>query len=264
MPKTFGEPGKYPDTKARKITLSAFAVSLGAMNLMSIAFGYLSAAKAPPLGKGLAFLVWVAASWGVIKFMDRVTTKATDERRNYLKGADGEHLVGYLLEDLPASYHLFHGLQLEAGSDIDHVAVGPGGIFLLSTKNWRGLLTVSTDGKLLHNGKLPDGGDVLQKTRRAAMMLRERLMALVGEDVYVQGVLVVPLAWTDVPSLVRNIAILRQDNLASWIEGAPRRLDSGKVTHLATAMHALATTALSMRENKAKVVGGQVGSTSRP
>lgn len=246
MPDTLGEPGKYPDAKVRQISLWVFVLAILALSIMSYVFGVLTPKTQAPT-RAAFFLVWAVASLVLLKYLDREVAKAASERRAYLKGGDGEHWVGYLLGDLPASYHVFHGIQLEKGSDIDHVIVGQGGVFLVSTKNWRGLITVGSGGKLLWNGRLPDKGDVIQTTLRATMRLRERLMALVGEDVYVQGVLVLPWAWVDIPGLVRNVSVLHQGNLVSWIEGAPHRLNAAKVRRLTGALRMLAEAALSVR-----------------
>lgn len=70
----------------------------------------------------------------------------------YFKGARGEEMVAGELARLPASWTIFNGLILPDGSDADHVAVGPQGIFLIETKHWRGEVSLG-EGQLLANGR---------------------------------------------------------------------------------------------------------------
>ena len=54
-------------------------------------------------------------------------------------GAVGERIVAGMLARLPQDWHVFHSLPVGTGeSDIDHVVVGPGGIFTLNTKHHPG------------------------------------------------------------------------------------------------------------------------------
>jgi hypothetical protein len=57
-----------------------------------------------------------------IFLMGRRATKALDrahaDRLKYIKGGQGEEFVAWLLEDLPAGYHVFNGLVLTDGSDL--------------------------------------------------------------------------------------------------------------------------------------------------
>jgi hypothetical protein len=54
-----------------------------------------------------------------------------------LRGAEGERKVGAILEGLAPTWHVLHGVWLGHG-DIDHVLIGPGGVFTIETKSNRG------------------------------------------------------------------------------------------------------------------------------
>lgn len=61
-----------------------------------------------------------------------------DARPWYL-GALGEIAVGRLLAKLPEGWHVLHAVPVGKGSsDIDHVVIGPGGVFTINTKNHSG------------------------------------------------------------------------------------------------------------------------------
>ncbi|MBP5319431.1 MAG: NERD domain-containing protein [Kiritimatiellae bacterium] len=95
----------------------------------------------------------------------------------FFKGAHGEERVGFLLATLPAGCHVFHDLPGGMGN-IDHVVVGPQGIYAIETKCWSGKVTVAEDGRLLVDGKDPSRPPILQARRSAQVIgdyLQERM-----------------------------------------------------------------------------------------
>lgn len=108
------------------------------------------------------------------------------------KGASGEKDIAQYLEQLPNNYVVVNDLCFaDSYGNIDHLVIGPTGVFAIDVKNWRG--TVSSDGKgeLLYNGKPTDKPNVKNFTRRA-MDLKDRIYALTKLDPYVQCVFVFP------------------------------------------------------------------------
>ncbi len=74
---------------------------------------------------------------------------------NFLKGAKGEEWVAHELAFLSADYTVFNGLRLGGGKqNFDHIIVGPAGLFVVETKNWKGAVEFR-DGKLFAGGKEP-------------------------------------------------------------------------------------------------------------
>lgn len=84
----------------------------------------------------------------------------------FFKGARGEEKVSGILESLPNTYHIFNDFAV-GRSHVDHVVVGPGGVFAVETKFWSGRVTVE-DKYLLVDGQLPSRSPLAQATREAA------------------------------------------------------------------------------------------------
>jgi len=62
-----------------------------------------------------------------------------EERAAWYRGALGEAAVGRLLEKLPEGWTVLHAVPVGKGdSDIDHVVIGPGGVFTINIKNHAG------------------------------------------------------------------------------------------------------------------------------
>jgi hypothetical protein len=109
---------------------------------------------------------------------------------SFIKGARGEEAAARVLALLPESYDVFHGLAAGTGgtaADLDHVVVGPQGVFAVETKNWSGRIEI-VDGQVMYNGRRPDRPPV-EQVGRAADALRATLRAAVGEAVPVQPIL---------------------------------------------------------------------------
>jgi hypothetical protein len=96
----------------------------------------------------------------------------------FFKGAAGEEAVARVLANLPAGFEVFHSLDLGGGllmwrrGDLDHLVIGPTGIFAIETKNWQGCVTLE-QGALRVDGVLPRRPPVRQAHQAvAALQLR--------------------------------------------------------------------------------------------
>ena len=106
----------------------------------------------------VASLLWIM--WSLVQGMRRV--------ERFFKGARGEERVSGILKTLPDGYHVFNDF-VACGKHVDHVVVGPGGVFAVETKFWRGKVTVE-EGRILLDGQLPDRSPIAQVNREAALV----------------------------------------------------------------------------------------------
>lgn len=189
----------------------------------------------------LVLLTW-AVAYLLLRLLDRPLRAITKTRIKYLRGAQGEALVAWLLKDLDGPWHVFNEMKLEDDWDIDHVAVGPSGLFCISTKSWRGLLALGPDGRLMRNNQ---PCDILNDTTRQAMQLRDRLAALMGQDVpWIQPVLAAPLAWIEGPTIQGRVLVVHQDNLVETIDRpGEKKLKPQEIRRCADALEMLQKTA---------------------
>lgn len=102
------------------------------------------------------------------------------ERRD--RGASAEEHVGSLLEQLPPSrWHVIHDASFGRGN-IDHILIGPAGLFTLETKSHPGPVRV---------------GRVHGATIRQAQAQRDAIERVMG--MHVEPLLVFSRAWVDRP-----------------------------------------------------------------
>ena len=149
----------------------------------------------------------------------------------YFKGARGEEAVAALLASLPFGYHVFHDVACGQAGGIDHVAVGPKGLFVIETKCWAGQVVLE-GGELLVNGKRPNRSPIAQVRASAhalSLFLEEKL-----EDVPTCCPLVCFASNTLVPDTVKqdDTWICNSSVLLSLISGYPGRLSPDDIERI--------------------------------
>lgn len=240
-----GLSGQYGKAQARKRLVGSFlflviGVALG-IGAVFFAWGYFWSQHGDLYGL-FALIVMVAlvvASW---RWIGKTFDASGKERIKYMRGGQSEAYVAWILEDLDDDWHIFNGIQLELESDTDHVVVGPGGVFCISTKSHRGWFVGTPDG-LLHNGR-PCG--FAKDALRQAMNLVERLKAALGADVpWVQAVLALPFGYIDNDACGGKVWLAHADNLADRLapEGGPRKLKPKQVERVVKVMEMIAASA---------------------
>lgn len=127
------------------------------------------------------------------------------KHHTYFIGAEGERSAARDLEELKASgWHVFHDVtpRRDAAWNIDHVLIGPGGVYAIETKNWN---KSDKNAKCLWDGttlrlrlssgaeiEAEYGGEAIAQTARNARDLAQVLHEETGQSFPVQGVLVLP------------------------------------------------------------------------
>ena len=123
-------------------------------------------------GFASAVLLFVSSSWGIglvcialagICFSLMYGVRRTER---FFIGARGEERVSWILRSLPDKYHVFNNF-IAGRVHVDHVVVGPAGVFAVETKFWRGRVTVE-EGHVLVDGRLPSRDPLAQARAEAA------------------------------------------------------------------------------------------------
>jgi len=144
-------------------------------------------------------------------------------------GREGERDVGQKLEVLrEAGYEMFHDI-IGDGFNIDHVLIGPAGIFTVETKTHSKPLTgnpsVVFDGeKILIDGLEPDRNPIVQAKAQASW-LRELLSESTGHKYDVRPVIVYPGWFVENRSPgKKTIWVLNPKGLPTFLEHEPVQL----------------------------------------
>jgi Nuclease-related domain len=190
--------------------------------------GVLGSLLAPRLGLVLGGLAAVAAGWG-LRF--RPSPNAVAWRR----GAAGERRTARLLGPLERQgWAVLHDLAIPGSrANLDHLLIGPGGVFVIDSKQYRGRLQLDPSGRLWHgrHSLAPALRAVSWEADQAARVLPDPGMAVVPVmavhgaqvpwgKVVMDGVPVV--AARRLPSMLRALpAVLRPERVA-WLADQAR------------------------------------------
>ena len=92
----------------------------------------------------------------------------------YNAGLRGEKQVANLLtHTLNDDYYLLNDLYLrDGGGDIDHIVLGPNGVFVLETKNWNGTIACNGD-EWQRSGKKNFSGSPSRQVNRNAAKIQQ-------------------------------------------------------------------------------------------
>jgi hypothetical protein len=156
------------------------------------------------------------------------------------RGVVGEIEVGESLDRLGPEWVVLHALPVGAdAADIDHLVIGPAGVFIVSTKNHTGLNVWASQRTFMVAGvRYQHIRNMEYEMGRAERMLT----AAAGGPVEVAGILAVVAA----KSLVvrerhRDVAVLGASHVVPWLLKHREVLTPAEVSHIGTAA-ALAST----------------------
>ena len=151
------------------------------------------------------------------------------ELRRRVSQLDSSAAVAQYLERFRADgYHVFHDV-LSDGSNIDHVLIGPAGLFTIETKTWSkpayGQPEIDFDGEAISShGSGKDRNSVIQ-ARAQADWLRRILQASTGRQPAIMPVVVFPDWFIRSSSRPRRpLWVLEPKALSSWLANQPKVL----------------------------------------
>lgn len=192
MATVFGTSGESAFNQYQRKATYVFGILLALLAAVAFAVGYLLGTK----GRlGLIVIPLTLAIVVLIAWIMRVLDAKFKYSLNYRKGALGEILVSDVLDALPEGYYVFHdSTHASLGGNIDHLVVGPQGVFNIDTKNWTGTVSLSPSNALLLNGQ-PVTQSAVATLNKNSLELSDRIRALANVACYVQSVMVFPQAY---------------------------------------------------------------------
>ena len=150
---------------------------------------------------------------------------------SWFQGTLGEIRVGRVLAKLGPEWTVVHSVPIgNRGSDIDHIVVGPAGVFTINTKRHRGKKIWVGDRRLLVSGQKTDHlRNARYEAERAAGILSRSL----GDVIPVTAVLViVDSAGITTRSRPDGVTVLTDGELLRWLTRRKTTLQPDAAAHL--------------------------------
>jgi Nuclease-related domain len=228
---TVGRPGGSAQAAWRRMRVAEWAAwtrtlpwRLAATIGIGAGGGLLGNLVAPRLGLVLGGLAAMAAGWG-LRF--RPSPDACAWRR----GAAGERRTARLLDPLERQgWVVLHDLAVPGSrANIDHLVIGPGGVFVIDSKQYRSRLQLDPSGRPWH-GRYP-----LASTLRAVSFEADQAAQVLPDP----GVAVLPVVavhgaqvpWGKV--VIDGVPVLPAKRLPSMLRQLPAVLGPERVADLA-------------------------------
>ncbi len=197
------------------------------------------------IGSLIAARLWPQATWllgfsagTAVTFFMLVWLSPPGWIENWQVGAWGEVATGKVLAELDLTqWSVIHDVKTEHGN-VDHIAVGPGGVFVLDSKRLGG--RVSVESGVIRVQRLDDA-DLSYvhagspAVRRLAAQTSERIQATTHIKQWVTPVMVV---WADFPQRVveTDCVVIHGDELVAWLERRPAQIARVNVPRIAAAV----------------------------
>ncbi len=188
--------------------------------------------KAPPQPIFFTVLAAGTLAYGIWKIIP-----IRRQLRSLKQARDGEKAVGQFLERLrETGYQVFHDV-VGNGFNIDHVLVGPSGVFTVETKTIskpvKGQAKIRYDGEtILVDGFKPDRDPIVQAKAQAGW-LRNFIKESAGKDVKVRPVVLYPGWYIEGKSTGREVWVLEPKGLPGFLEHEKAVLESQDVASIA-------------------------------
>ncbi|WP_216363909.1 MULTISPECIES: nuclease-related domain-containing protein [unclassified Neomoorella] len=162
------------------------------------------------IGMGIGFLISVIkVSTGKDgKDIETAITRA-------VKGAKAEEKISEILDGLPKKFAVFNDFPCPMGN-IDHIVVGPTGVFVIETKSHTGEITISPEGKLLRDGK-PLEKDFLKQVLGQCFWLKEKMSGRGIKVPYINAVVVFTRAFVKVYQPVKGVRVVNKKWLLNYL-----------------------------------------------
>lgn len=171
----------------------------------------------------------VPAPSGFARFLGRSPLSA--ETRPWYRGALGELATGRVLATLGPGWHVLHAVPVGKGdSDVDHVVIGPGGVFTLNTKNHSGQNVWVAGRTFMVAGQKQQH---IRNAEHEARRAEKRLGSALGRPVAVTPLVVVvdPKRLT-VREQPAEVVVLTARRLARWLGRRPAVLTAAEVREI--------------------------------
>jgi hypothetical protein len=163
-------------------------------------------------------------------FVARALGRQNDERA-WRVGGQGEEAIAKRLDKLPQAWRTLHSVPVGKGaSDIDHVVIGPSGVYTVNTKHHPDAkVWVGGDTVMFNGHKTPYVRNSRHEAERAARLLS----AAVGFGVNVTGLIALYRARGGV-TIRRQppsgaVVVLKRHELDRWIARQPAVLGAAEL-----------------------------------
>ena len=151
--------------------------------------------------------------------------------KSWNKGIIGESIVSNYLNQLPEEYVIYNDVKFPGSyGNLDHIVIGPKGIFVIETKNYKGFFIIKDkewfykSDKAIKRAKGNPGKQVLAN----AMSLRRFLVnnGIEMDRVWIQSIVTLVNKNFKIEEKTRHYKVLYPENIPKFIQNSNRYIDN--------------------------------------
>lgn len=206
----------------RKMQLSRMAVAFGILLLIWGAIFLYSRNVKSILTLGLPGTLAVGTLFLLgIKMLEKKGNVTLKHAKQAERGAIAEEKTGAILEGLPEGNIIIHDFNTGRGN-IDHILIGPKGIFTLEVKSHRGTVTFD-NGSLQRDGNAFEK-DFLKQAWAECFAVRETLATWDIKEPKAEPLIVFSNAFVKTRGKSNGVSIMNLKFLPTFLERLPDRM----------------------------------------
>lgn len=210
----------------RKMQASRMAVALAILLLIWLAVFVYSRNVKTVMSFGL---IGTLAAGGLfllaIKLLEKKGNVVLKHAKQAERGAIAEEKTGAIIDGLPEGNFIIHDFNTGRGN-IDHILVGPKGIFTLEVKSHRGTVTFE-NGSLLRDGKAFEK-DFLKQAWAECFAVRETLAKWDIKEPKAGPLIIFSNAFVKVRGKANGVDVFNLKFLPAFLERLPDRLTTAE------------------------------------
>jgi hypothetical protein len=162
-----------------------------------------------------------------------------NDERAYRIGGKGERQVARKLGELGPKWHILHSIVLsDTGTDLDHLVIGPGGVFCINTKNHPGKRVWVGGNTLMVSGQRQG---YVGASRSEAKKVSRMLTTACGHHVQVDPIVVIANGELIVKEQPNGVHVASRRRIRSWILEQPESLSDDAASAIFVAASRLTT-----------------------
>ena len=153
-----------------------------------------------------------------------------NQGKSWNKGIKGESIVAEYLNQLPKDYFIFNDVKFPGSyGNLDHVVIGPSGIYVIETKNFKGFFVIRDkewfykSGKTIERARSQPGKQVINN----AMSLRKFLInkGINMDGVWVSSIVTLLDKNFKIERKPKNYNVLFPSTIPEFILNSNRKVD---------------------------------------
>ncbi len=153
-----------------------------------------------------------------------------NKRENWYKGIRGEYIVANYLNQLPEYYSVFNDVKLPGSyGNLDHIVIGPNGIFVIETKNYKGFFIIEDKewyykGKYTKKARSQPGKQVITNSMSLRKFLMDNNLNMKG--VWIDSIVTLINKNFKIAQKPRYYKVLFPSTIPKFIQNSNRKIDN--------------------------------------